>query len=82
MTAGLQKVLDQARNLSEEDRITLLLALMEQLTPVKSDAELLTPNLKTELDSRIADIASNPGAGIPMEAAHKRIRESLRPKSA
>ena len=82
MTAGLQQVLEQARNLSKEDRITLLLALIEQLTPLMSDAELLTPQLKAELDRRIAEIESSPDDGVPMEEAHRMIRARLGSKAS
>ena len=69
-----QAVLDAVRSLPVADQFRLLDQVREDLTDHYVEDELdtnedsdLTPELKAELDRRLADLKANPDSGIPLE---------------
>lgn len=78
MTKSLASVLEDARSLPPADQLTLLMVLLEGVTPAKSDAEILTDEVRRELDRRIDFCDLHPEGLIPMEEAHELIRQRMR----
>ena len=77
MASTLKTLLKDAFELPAEDQLTLLLLLMERLSPLKTADELLTDEMKAELDIRIKFCEEHPEALIPMDEAHAHIRQML-----
>jgi putative addiction module component (TIGR02574 family) len=78
MAQTVAEILEQADALSDADRAELLLELMLRMAPVKSDQELLTPELKAELNRRLARMDAHPEESTPMEVVHERLRAEMR----
>jgi putative addiction module component (TIGR02574 family) len=77
MTKGLKDVLAAARQLSDEEQNELVRQLLELDESMLSDDELLTDELKAELDRRVAHSEAHPETLIPLEEARRRARAEL-----
>jgi len=82
MASDLKSLTDAAFALPPDEQVTLLLALLGRVSPTRSDEELLSEDLKAELDKRIRFCEEHPELLIPAEDAHKRIRAMLRQRRA
>jgi len=77
MTKAVEELLKAASLLSEEEQDELITALLQLHEPIKSDEELLTPELKAELDRRIAHMDAHPEEDIPLDEALRILRSKL-----
>jgi putative addiction module component (TIGR02574 family) len=77
MTKPVQALLDEALALDEDQRVELLLAIMDSISGTSDDEALLTDELKAELDSRIAYLDDNPKDGLPLKEATTKARKRL-----
>lgn len=82
MASDLKSLTDAAFALPPDEQVTLLLALLGRISPTKSDEELLSEELKAELDKRIRFCDEHPDMLIPAQDAHERIRAMLRQRRA
>jgi putative addiction module component (TIGR02574 family) len=81
MTHAVDELVQKAMSLSESERHDLLLALLNKLMPARADDELLTDELKQELDRRIDHFDAHPESGVPMNEAHRIARERLKARA-
>lgn len=77
MTNATKQILEAFQALSDEEREEVVFALMQQWWGIKTDEELLTPELKAELDRRLEYLDAHPEDGIPLEEAGRILRERL-----
>jgi putative addiction module component (TIGR02574 family) len=77
MNTPVQTLLDKALALDEDQRVELLLAIMDSISGTSDDDALLTDELKAELDSRIAYLNNSPDDGLPLKDATARVRQGL-----
>jgi hypothetical protein len=82
MTGKLETVAKAALELPEREQVDLLLLLLERMTPTRPEAELLTDELKAELDQRARFCEEHPELLIPAEEAHQRISQLLKSRRA
>jgi putative addiction module component (TIGR02574 family) len=77
LSPGAMAVLDQAKNLSPEERIEIAARLWGDL--IDAHASGATPDWHMdELDRRIREADENPDALIPAEDVYREIRAKLR----
>lgn len=77
MTNATKLILEAFQTLNEEERQELVFELIQQLWGVKSDEELLTPELKAELNRRLEYLDAHPEDGVSLEEADRILRERL-----
>ena len=77
MTNATKLILEAFQTLNEEERQELVFELIQQWWGVKTDDELLTPELKAELDRRIEYLDAHPEDGISLEEASRILRSRL-----
>lgn len=82
MTKAVTEIADRLKDLSDEERLDVLLALLEQLN-FQDAAEDLEPGseVREELDRRLSHMDSHPDDGIPLSEAIQKARMHLRNKA-
>ncbi len=68
------EITQEALQLPLEEQLELAQELWANISP--PDFEL-TPELRKMLRERLAEAKANPGAGVPWEEAHQRIKTKL-----
>jgi hypothetical protein len=76
MTKAVAEIVRRARSLSADERLEVLIELLNQGGEVKPDSEILTNEFKDELRSRSAFMDAHPDQLVPMAEAHNKVRES------
>ena len=73
----MTKTLEELLKLSPAERAEIAVTLWDSVAE-SEDADVLplSPELKAELDRRLADLESNPGASIPWDEALRRLRSN------
>jgi putative addiction module component (TIGR02574 family) len=75
---SVDAILKEIESLSDEERAELLGQLAELYSESDPIPEL-SPEMKAELDRRVAEADANPGAGIPWDVVYaesmKRVRK-------
>lgn len=77
MTNATKQILETFQALTDEEREEVVSALMQQWWGVITDDELLTPELKAELDRRIEYLDAHPEDGISLEEASRLLSSRL-----
>ena len=77
MPSSVADILKQALALSATERDELILELFNQAFGTRSDGELLTDELKSELDRRLARLDAEPHSGVTPEEAVRIVRQKL-----
>jgi len=77
MTEPVQTLLDKALALDEDQRVELLLAIMDSISGTTDDEALLTDELKANLDQRLKHLDANPNDGLPLKESTAKAHQRL-----
>ena len=70
----LRDTLTKLLELPATERVDLVMALWDSLTPVEQEAEFdLTPEQRGELDRRLAEHIADPSSAVPWEEVRQKL---------